>query len=109
MDNKEIEKINREIKILNKTMGKLEKEGFNIWANDSRFEGYGFKAILDKTWINVYVSLNYGGEDSVSITKFEKTFGNLLDSFSCKELEKRKTEDFSEIYDIVKEMIGNKD
>ena len=103
---KERKKIKSEVKHLNSAIKKLENEGYDVWANNVHYQGYGFKVILEKSWIDVYVSMNYGGEDSIIITKLEKK-SNVLDKFCAKRLAEKESKNFEELYDLVKELIGN--
>lgn len=105
-DNNEIKKINNMIGKLNNAIEKLEKENYNVWVKDVHYEGYGFKVILDKVWVDVWVMLNYGEECEVFIRKFEKT-SNILDSYANKELAKAQTKNLDEIYDTIKEFVKN--
>lgn len=100
----EREKINYEIKVLNKTMRKLEKDNLDVWAKSPKWEGYGFKVILDKSYIDVWTLLKYNDADEFFIRKHKKD-GNILDTFKDKELAKRTTKDVNEIYDIVLALI----
>ena len=107
MDNK---KLNLETKQLYSAARKLEKENYDVWRNDVAFQGHGFKLSLEKTWVDVWLSLYVTEPSKAVITLYKRNeeHPNYYDSFACKELAKETTTDLSKVYDIVKKLVGQK-
>ncbi len=104
MENK---KLNSEIKELYSVADKLEKENYNVWENDVTFQGYGFKIILEKTWVEVWLCANFNTPSEVIVRLYKKNpkHPSILDSFSCDELAKESTTDLFKVYSIVKDLV----
>ena len=107
MGNKETK---QDIKQLYDSATKLEKEGYDIWENEPRSQGHGFKVILKDTWVEVWLSIFINAPSKVfaKLCQKSKEHPNVLDSFTCKELASEETTDLSKVYDIVKKLIETK-
>lgn len=106
----EIQKIRREAQELYKSLSRIDKEGFETWENDPSYSGYGYKVILDTTWIDIGLIINHTTPSEVVIRLYEKNQvnPNVFDFLCCKKLAEKRTTDLSKVYDLVKELINFK-
>lgn len=87
------------------TMNKLAEEGHNIWEFHSSAQGFGFKVIEDKIWIEVLVGGEYASQNcKFYINKYKKE-GNILCSFLNKELDNKITDKPLEVFNIIKGLL----
>ena len=85
------------------TMNKLVQEGEDIWEFHNISQGYGFMVIREDKWINVSISHNYSEPNEFFISSYERE-GNCFCIVSNKQLGRRRTTNFEEVYSLIKEL-----
>lgn len=83
------------------TMNKLAKEGYDLWPFHDGWSGFGFKVIMDKTWIEVRIYES----DEISAYLYKRN-GNVFDSISNKLLKSENTSDTKDVYTIIKRLVA---
>ena len=43
-------------------LNKLSKDNFDIWEYHSNQQGYGFKVIFEKSWVDITINLDFTSE-----------------------------------------------
>lgn len=85
------------------TMNKLQQDGLDIWEEHDNMSGYGFKAIGEKKWIQVSIHHYFNEPNKFVVCCYERK-GNYFDFISNKLLGRKDTQNYEQVYEIIKEL-----
>ncbi len=97
-------KIIEDANLMVPTLNKLLKDNEDIWENDPHYQGYGFKVIREKKWVKVWMNYNDDKPSTFIISCYERN-GNIFDSFTNKELQRKEIENSKLLYETIKGML----